>query len=341
MASHPQKTKQRAHFAWQEMVVARTDISPLHKMIAWALALHHNINNGQCDPSFARLAETAGASERTANRAIAELERLELIGVERTPFAGRGQRNSYRLLMPRAGVSETAERVSRQTPFEPQERMTTDAQKGDNGRRKGCHSFGARTRRTRGEALTEPPQHVEREEDVLTRINSPLGGGPPLSRLPAEEASSSSRVPPLVPEPPMERLDSVAREERFGELRAIWDRGHARDDTPEAIASAWRAYEQACNAGADPGDIIEGATTWAAAFEAADGLRYLPQMPAWLTMRGWEKPPPKRGRRSHANGRRNDGLPRSNGNKVDVAKLFFRVAGYTEEDDGRMVGGAQ
>ena len=104
MSTDPRKTKQRAHFAWQEMMNARTDISPIYKTIAWALALHRNVENGRCDPSYLGLAKTAGASERTANRAITEFERLGLIAVERTPFAGRGQRNRYAAPAVRKGV---------------------------------------------------------------------------------------------------------------------------------------------------------------------------------------------------------------------------------------------
>src|SRR5262245_41745102 len=65
------KVKQRAHFAWQEMAAARTDIKPVFKLVAWALALYENVENGRCDPSYLGLAKRAGVSESTAKRAIA------------------------------------------------------------------------------------------------------------------------------------------------------------------------------------------------------------------------------------------------------------------------------
>jgi hypothetical protein len=84
MTPAEKKAKQRAHFAWQEMVAARTDISPHFKVIAWALALFRNAENGQCDPSYLGLARKAGASESTAKRAIAAFERMGLIAVEQS-----------------------------------------------------------------------------------------------------------------------------------------------------------------------------------------------------------------------------------------------------------------
>jgi hypothetical protein len=122
----------------------------------------------------------------------------------------------------------------------------------------------------------------------------------------------------------------MARQERFNELRAIWARPWVEDD-----AADQRAFEVACREVA-PEDIIDAARTHVA---AADAPRYLPSLAKWLAGRGWEKePPPKRARRSHANGR-HDGLPRSNGNKVDLSKVFFGLGGYVEDDNGRMVRG--
>lgn len=125
----------------------------------------------------------------------------------------------------------------------------------------------------------------------------------------------------------------MAREERFSELREIWRRPWADD-----VAADQRAFEVACREVA-PEDIIVAASAWVA---AADAPRFLPPLARWLANRGWEKPPPAKARRAHGNGRRNDGLPRTNGDKVDLAKVFFGIAGYAEDDDGRMVrGGVQ
>jgi Helix-turn-helix domain len=105
------RAKPRAHFAWQEMVAARTDLRPIFKSVAWALALFPFI-----DPSYSKLAEWAGVSERTAKRAIAEMERLGLIEVTRTPGYAHDERNQYYLLMPEGLVSSQTLGVSSQTP---------------------------------------------------------------------------------------------------------------------------------------------------------------------------------------------------------------------------------
>ena len=125
----------------------------------------------------------------------------------------------------------------------------------------------------------------------------------------------------------------MEREERFSELREIWARPWADD-----VAADRRAFEVACREVA-PDEIIEAAAAWVA---AADHPRFLPALARWLTNRGWDKSPPTKARRAHAHERRSDGLPRSNGNKVDLAKIAFEMAGYVEDDDGNMVrGGAQ
>src|SRR5262249_45296414 len=120
--------------------------------------------------------------------------------------------------------------------------------------------------------------------------------------------------------------------ERFSELRAIWNRGHARDNAPEVIASARQAFERACREGAKPADIIDAAKTWFAAAEAADGPRYLPKLHEWLDGRSFEQPPPptKRGRRAN-----DQKAQRSSGYaKPDMFKICLEAGGYREDADG-------
>jgi len=184
--------------------------------------------------------------------------------------------------------------------------------------------------------LTEAPGEGERAERGEKREtpacagDSSSGGGAPLMGRTAGEDSPRAAASPPRSESPVERSPSMARQERFNELRAIWARPWVEDD-----AADQRAFEVACREVA-PEDIIDAARTHVA---AADAPRYLPSLAKWLAGRGWEKePPPKRARRSHANGR-HDGLPRSNGNKVDLSKVFFGLGGYVEDDNGRMVRG--
>jgi hypothetical protein len=114
------------------------------------------------------------------------------------------------------------------------------------------------------------------------------------------------------------------------ELRELWQRGWAGDDTPKAQAIARNAFAKACR-DTDPADIIEAAKTWVA---AADAPRFLPALAQWLAARGWETPPPtKRGRR--ANGHK---AQRSNGYaKPDMAKEVLVGEGYREDADGNLV----
>jgi hypothetical protein len=114
-------------------------------------------------------------------------------------------------------------------------------------------------------------------------------------------------------------------------LRALWNRGHASDNTEEAVGLARRTFAQACEHG-DPDDIIAGAKKWCTAFEASDGLRYLPQLPVWLSTRGWEKPPPKRRRAANSHAQRSNGYA-----KPDMFKICLEAGGYREDADGNMV----
>ena len=119
----------------------------------------------------------------------------------------------------------------------------------------------------------------------------------------------------------------------FAELRALWDRGWASDDSPKAQAIARNAFATACGDGADPADIVEAAKTWVA---AADAPRFLPALATWLAARGWETPPPtKRKRRGNIPyGTVNS---RSNGYaKPDMFKTVLVGEGYREDTDGHL-----
>jgi hypothetical protein len=99
MSSKSDKAKTRAHFAWQEVVAARRDLSLTVRLAAWVLALHRNVKSGRCDLSYAGLAEgMGGVSERTAIRSVAVLERDRLITIIRG--GGRGHRNQFTFMLP-------------------------------------------------------------------------------------------------------------------------------------------------------------------------------------------------------------------------------------------------
>ena len=68
-------------------------------------------------------------------------------------------------------------------------------------------------------------------------------------------------------------LDDIAPNfgRSFAELRDIWQRGHAADDTPKAIAIARNAFAKAIGI-VDALEIIEAARTWRAACDLAEVL---------------------------------------------------------------------
>jgi hypothetical protein len=160
---------------------------------------------------------------------------------------------------------------------------------------------------------------------ALARVNDPQPGaalGAPAGIQGKQESGAAS----------LWNLEGK-EDDAFRELRAMWQRGHVSDDTPKSIAIARQAFDAACKL-ALPAEILAGAKT---AVAAVDAPRFLPALPKWLEARGWEKPPPKkmnRGRGSFSGRRHRDGLPRTNGNKVDMVRLAAMQAGCVEDEDG-------
>ncbi len=320
-AAARKKAEQRAHFAWQEMVAARTDIAPKLKIVAWALALFRNVENGRCDPSYAGLAERAGASESTAKRAIAALERLGLIAVERTPGGAKDKRNAYRLLMP--------EGVSKQTPLGVSGR---GVRRGSAGVSELRHTNTKKNNKGLG-CASHTPSPLERELRASRESISPDRAGrlDGAGRSGFEDHGTIER-----PSEPGDRKEFGAEEIAGGavvpldqhraccDLLALWRRGWPGDESPKAVAIARNAFAKACTI-AKPSEIMADARVHVA---AADAPRFLPQLATWLATRGWEKPPPtpKRAvaRRDGGNGRgrRSNGY----GAKPDMFKIVLEAA---------------
>jgi hypothetical protein len=126
----------------------------------------------------------------------------------------------------------------------------------------------------------------------------------------------------------------VGREEQnWRELRALWDRGWASDDTPKAQAIARQAFAKACREIDDPADIIEAAKTYVA---AADAPRFLPALPQWLAARGWETPPPTK-RRANGSAKRGNGHNKPNGYaKPDMFEITLEAGGYRKDANGNL-----
>jgi hypothetical protein len=283
--------------------------------------------------------DTLAADLDTTDRSVRNLLAiLRPLGLAIEPGNGRGKASVYRI----EAIGEG-------------EKRKRDAAKGGNSATEKVEtSFRPtkeRTKEAERECLRTPlsagKETAPSAQDESPSIGGSAGAAPDLFGQHAERPQTKTETEPVAPKgtPEGECADGVeinppavvvGREEQdWRNLRALWERGWASDDTPKAQAIARQAFAKACREGADPGEIIDGARVWIAAFEAGDGVRYLPPLPQWLAIRGWEKAPaakPKRGR--NPSGRPRDHLPRSNGNKVDGTRLAFQMAGYVEDENG-------
>jgi hypothetical protein len=158
------RAKHRSHFAWQEHVAARADLTPAEKLIALRLALYRNVESGRCDPSLAGLANSAGVNVRTARRAIAKLEQLGLIVVERTP-GGSGHRNYYHLIVPENGGSET--------PVSDRRTLPETGVNETKNRGERCTETGVNDAKNRGPGTPRTCEHVVSLRDTQ-HVNMPL-----------------------------------------------------------------------------------------------------------------------------------------------------------------------
>ena len=289
--------KTREHFAWQENVSKRRDLSATVRLAAWALALRRNAKSGRCDPSYADIAEhMGGVSERTAIRALTALERAGLIVIGR--HVGRGHRNQVTFIMP--------EKVT-----EPCQGF--DAGKGDkSGPEKVtelCHPNMKR-------ASTKPSEYREREnararEASRSDARAPVGAASDRRTKPAADRPAAKAERGREGGRPGRR--SKPAESGFLELQKIWVRPWCDDD----IGVAWLEYDRLTHE-VDPRVILASARKWVA---AADAPRFLPSLAKWLTARGWEKPPPQRGKpRQDGPGHARHGV-RRNGGKLDLAQI--------------------
>lgn len=108
--SNPSRTSQASSPSWPIKAFADRDdwlklllavdsdaLSSSAKVVAIRIALHHNVESGQCNPTIGRLALGTGMSESTVRRMIRELEEAGWLGVDRT----RGRHsNSFDLRAP-------------------------------------------------------------------------------------------------------------------------------------------------------------------------------------------------------------------------------------------------
>jgi Helix-turn-helix domain len=354
---------------WMRAVLA-ADLPDAAARLAVRIGLHLRVKTGKCNPSYATLAAESRIGERSAYRLVALLEAAGWLAVQRT----RGRlSNQYVLLNPAnamAGLNPAKTRARNPAKSTRQPCQQAADKKRNKIPSRGCLPatplmVGERDALTRDESsavVGDPPLARDPAEKLNPNLDAADSTAPPDSRLDTLltlAAKSYSRLDNIAGT----RLKSEARctQSKFGfsapnsgqvhltghaandfdVLRDLWQRGWASDDTPKAQAIARAAFAKAC-ARAEADAILDGAQAWVDAFAAGDGVRFLPALPQWLAGRGWQRPPPtKRSRHGGTRRRRDDGLPRSNGRKVDMGKLALAYGGYVEDASGAMVWGGQ
>jgi hypothetical protein len=282
-------------------------------------------HDGAAWPAQERLAQQLGVRREAINRTTNALIERGHLGAIR---GGQHRSNVYRFILKEAPEQATRCAQNRTSEMPPDVRDSASR----------CAQNRTRIPLRTPVAPKKEPQGEGEREDRASRDNISLSAGaPPLTRPPAEEdpfldieGSSARRESKR---PSEEESAPAAQAERnltisaggqkedsgFADLRALWCRGWASDDEPKAVALARQAFALACRE-AKPADILDAAKTWVA---TADAPRFLPPLAKWLTSHSWEKPPPtKRKNLRHAG----DGLPRTNGRKVDIAQVGFNLA---------------
>jgi hypothetical protein len=292
------REKTRQHFAWQEHVAERADLSPTVRLAAWALALYRNVDSARCDASYIGIAERmGGVSERTAIRAVAALERGGLIAIVRG--GGRGQRNQFTFLMQPEKVTQPCQGFAAEKGDKPgARRPPDDARKGDKPRPENvtqlCHP------NMKG-GSNEPPKHEGERECARAREAPDISSrrcrgaemkaeGKPAKARPGGKVDSGARAPrPVAIEG--EIIEPIAA--GFEDLLTVYARGWPEDHT-----LARRRYDEARRE-VGHAAIEDGARRWAEVYAADNGgVQFLPRLGDWLAQRGWEGYPPRRKARS-------------------------------------------
>lgn len=86
-------SKEMVQLAWEAEVATSA-----MKCILVALADHHNINSGQCNPSIKRLVNRTCMNKQAVINNIRKLVAIGLVSVKRDAGTGRGRRsNNYTL----------------------------------------------------------------------------------------------------------------------------------------------------------------------------------------------------------------------------------------------------
>jgi hypothetical protein len=328
---------QAARHAWIDDLHQRRAVTLCEKLVGTRLAFHQNLKTLKCFPSAATLSAETGIPERSVFRAIDGLRQKGLISIN--IGGGRGRANEYLLLPPKP---RNPDKASGFKPENPDEKSLIPCQANLKETPREILkdlSLGAGEREQPSADSFSPPgaavsltgaAPVEDQTEELELSVAEISPQP-LSELdlPKKEGlPRAEQVEKLRPRTDSERDAGFEKErlaQSFAELRALWRRGHAADDTAKAIAVARAAYAKAIAEGAQPDEIFDGAKQWIA---AADASRFLPPLPSWLETHSWQKPPLEKKRTSEpARGNRGHRRDYRNGGKPDMARMMLALAG--------------
>jgi hypothetical protein len=89
-------------FEMMRAVVARRDLTAVHKAVLFTLVLYRNNETGLCFPSYETIAGGAGIGLSTAKAAVSDLTKRGLLSVTRRSVQGRRESDSnlYTILLP-------------------------------------------------------------------------------------------------------------------------------------------------------------------------------------------------------------------------------------------------
>jgi hypothetical protein len=234
--------------------------------LATRIALHVNIDTGQCNPSYKTLAEETGISERSIYRLVELLERIGWLVVERTT----GRANHFVLQTPANSMAEVtpANSMAEVDPGPLPNSTPTPAKIGADP----CQQVADRTARTAKRTVAVAKATATRERERSRALADPHGAL---------------------------RLEAGAPKDVFAALLSIYKRPPHGD---EDEAAGWKAFVVECSKGVPDeiaAAILASGHLWVAAYR--DEPNMLKPLWKWLAKGIWKHQPdkkqPKRGQR--------------------------------------------
>jgi quinol monooxygenase YgiN len=230
------------------------------RCLAFAIALHLNVETGRCDPGHKTLSKDAGISERSVERFVALLVRAGWLAITR---GGRGHTNSYVLLRPASDLADQkhirpASDLADQKSFDPPvpAHMTRQFEQHD-----PPHVGGQKERTAK---RTEKGKRETLSRDVAAPDSEPVSE--PQAEPPKQKPVRGSKA-------------KVDIESAFAEFWAAYPR-------KEAKGAARKAFAAIIESGIDPAELIDGARRYAM-LRSGEDPKYTKHAATWLRAECW------------------------------------------------------